>query len=339
MKILSGLLGTRESTFRIARAILNVAGLTADRTITFPDHAFTVGQKAEIQNFSSSGTWTKPVGYKWHLVQLRGATGGAGSGAKTTAGSNASGGAPSGGGGAIDAWFRDEDLPATVAITIGAKGIGGAAVSADDTSGNAGTAAGNTSFGTLLIAYPGGPGAGGGRNRAAGGGGGAGLLGAGAAGVMDSNGAGGLAGGGTAGNFTLVHGAGSFGEKAGFSGGSNDRGNGLACQGGSVGGGYSSGTPIAGSPGFEWNKSASSVPGGTVPGGNGASTAVVHPALYGGYSSGGAASNTAGVPGGNGGDGQLPGGGASGGGVAGPDAPASGKGGNGVDGYCRITSI
>jgi hypothetical protein len=88
--------------------------------------------------------------------------GGGGSGRRGAAASARSGGLA--GGGTVPTRLS---LPAAaitfpVTVTIGAGGTGGAAVGVDDTSGNDGTAGGNTTFGTYLQALGGNKGVGGG---------------------------------------------------------------------------------------------------------------------------------------------------------------------------------
>ena len=57
-----------------------------------------IAKTVDIQDFTSGGTWTKPLGAKWVEVILVGAGGGGGGGARTTSGNASSGGG--GGGGA-----------------------------------------------------------------------------------------------------------------------------------------------------------------------------------------------------------------------------------------------
>jgi len=86
--------------------------------------------------FTTNGTWTKPSGLDDDTMVTVKVIGGGGGGSS----SSLSGG---GGGGAAIGRFRIADLPATVAVTIGAGGAVGAI-------------GGNTTFGTLLTGYGGG---------------------------------------------------------------------------------------------------------------------------------------------------------------------------------------
>lgn len=104
-----------------------------------------IGARTDYQEFTTSGTWTKPAGVAHVYVE---AIGGGASG-YTTSGSTGSSTGGSGGEG-IQGFFRAADLPATVSVTIGA---GGAAVPGSSASnGNDG---GDTTFGSFLTAYGG----------------------------------------------------------------------------------------------------------------------------------------------------------------------------------------
>ena len=113
------------------------------------------------QEFTASGTWTRPANVTWVYVEAIGGGGGGGRGTSYGGG---------GGGGAFNArLFQSSDTGATVTVTVGAGGAGipsgGGTASSND--------GGNSSFGTLVVG-PGGKGGAGvssGTNRSEGGGG------------------------------------------------------------------------------------------------------------------------------------------------------------------------
>lgn len=111
-----------------------------------------------IDVFLASGTWTKQTGDVLVRVVCVGPGGGGGSGAHQAV-SNASiaGGGPAGAGGSVtEFWANATDLGATVAVTIGAAGVGGAPVTVPGTAGNAGTAGGTVRFGASICGGGGG---------------------------------------------------------------------------------------------------------------------------------------------------------------------------------------
>lgn len=75
-----------------------------------------------IQTFSSSGTWTKPSGATVVKVQLWGGGGGGGSVLGDFSVAAGNGGSGGGGGGYNERLYRAADLPATVAVAVGAGG-------------------------------------------------------------------------------------------------------------------------------------------------------------------------------------------------------------------------
>jgi hypothetical protein len=101
------------------------------------------GGSADFQEFTSSGTYTKPSGVNYIFVE---AIGGGGSGGK---GSFDGDGAQGGGGGAyVSQLFRASDVGSTETVTIGA---GGASLTSSGTGNDGGT----TTFGSLLTALGG----------------------------------------------------------------------------------------------------------------------------------------------------------------------------------------
>ena len=108
------------------------------------------GSAVNYQEFTSSGTWTKPPGATFVYVEVIGGGGGGASGCVTGSGNFATGGAGGTGGGYADLFIPAVVLGNTVTVTVGSGGTGGTAVSTNDTINNAGGDGGITSFGTFL---------------------------------------------------------------------------------------------------------------------------------------------------------------------------------------------
>ena len=80
-------------------------------------------------------TWTKPAGLKHLLVVCVGSGGGGGSGRRGAASTNRCGGGGGAGGSIVRRLIKAADLPASVTITVGMGGVGGAARTTDNTNG------------------------------------------------------------------------------------------------------------------------------------------------------------------------------------------------------------
>lgn len=227
------------------------------------------GGGIDLQEFTGSGTWTKPGSGDRVFVQAWGGGGSGGRGA---------GDAGGGGGGAYtEGWFDIADLGATETITIGA---GGTSITTNGVDGNPG---GNTTVGSLVTAYGGG---GGGRNGYGGGGGG-GQFGVGQTGQVNGGGDGGGPDGGLGsdsvdGEDSAFGGAGGSDDTSGDNGGNSAYGGGGGAGpdsgtggssiwggGGASGNSGSGGTSVYGGAGGSGNGGSGTQPGGAGAGGGG----------------------------------------------------------------------
>lgn len=312
-----------------------VTWLTAGAGLTIADTTITASGSATLNEYSSSGTWTKPAGATFVMVELWGGGGGGGSGRRRAVGTARLGGTGGGGGAYKYFLFKASDLGATENVTIGAGGTGGAAVTVNDTNGNDGAAGGNTTFGSHLTAYGGSAGTGGTTTAAGGGAGGGGMASGGPAFGTNQNQAFG----------SITSNAAAVGLGSGFGGGSGS-GNSVTAAfaaggsvyggaGGGAGGGVSTVEAL-----FDGGAGGSinAVTGGGGAGGTSHATTPTAGAAGGtnrfGGGGGGASTGAAAAAGGAG----AARGGGGGGGGASTDGFNSGAGGTGGNGFCRVYS-
>lgn len=152
--------GTSQFTGRVGinTAADATVGLKLDSTgVKFNDGSIQTtaatggGTATDVQVFTSSGTWTKPAGAVSVNIQLFGAGGGGSSGQKNNNTTIARVGGGGGCGGSyLNASIRALDLGATESVSIGLGGSGGAGQTTNGGSQIAGTAGGNTTFGSLI---------------------------------------------------------------------------------------------------------------------------------------------------------------------------------------------
>lgn len=276
--------------------------------------------RTKFQEFTASGTWNKPTGPSFVLVEVWGAGAGGGSGRKGAASSLRTGGGGGGAGAYVSAIFAISELPSSVTVTIGAGGQGGASQTSAATNGNAGNNGGDTTFGSFIIAKGGVGGSAGSTNNSGGGAGGAAMD---IPSLSEAGGTGGtsaITGSATAPTNKRRAGAGGGGG-AGASNTNTDipaaAGGAIANYGATaVGTGSGAGAGTSGATGTAGSAGSSLGMGG---GGGGAGV-----------------SGTSNAAGGNGGNGGIAGGG--GGGGAGTGTGNSGAGGNGGGGFVRVTA-
>lgn len=280
-----------------------------------------------LTEFTSNGTWTKPIGLKRAFVSCVGGGGGGGSGRCDNAGTNRFGGGGGGGGAITFRQFAASDLPSSINVIIGNGGIGGTGVSTAATNGNPGTAGGDTSFGGLIITKGGSFGTGGTGASGTGGQGGNALLCSPLAGPYSLTGAGGgsgSSGNGSGGSQGL---SATTGAAGGGGGGGISSTNVSATNGGSGGSIYSNGTVISG-------PSAGASPNGLSNQSNFLFFSTTLASLS-GLGTGGAGGYPPNIVSGNGGNYGAGGGG----GYASLTGTTSGSGGNGGGGLCIVMEI
>ncbi len=154
--------GASENGAKVEGTALKATGITDGYVLT-ADGSNGVAWEAiaaagaDVQEFTSSGSWVKPAGKSAVYVLAVGGGGGGASGDNSDSAAATLGG--NGGGGAAHAarWLVASTLAGTITVTVGAAGTGGtaAAASASNENGVAGASGGNSSFGTVVLALGG----------------------------------------------------------------------------------------------------------------------------------------------------------------------------------------
>ncbi len=274
----------------------------------------------QIDKFTASGTWTKPAGTKRvRFGLIAGGSGGA-SGALRAAGVASTGGGGGSGGGLVEMEVDASSLGSTETVTVGAPGVGGAAVTVADANGNPGTLGGASGFGNYRSRGPGVAPLGGTAATVAGG------ISFGAyAFPSHPDSAGGSGQAGVAGN-----GSAGYGRSASAGGG----GGGVNAANVFAGGGSGGAASLVNVT------STGNAAGATAEGGGGTvgSITTQYATILTGSGGGGGGSGGNTVNGGPGGNGALPGGGGGGGGGS-RNGLSSGKGGDGGRGEVWVISI
>lgn len=107
---------------------------------------------ADVQVFTTSGTWIKPANARTVRVIVKGAGSGGASGRRGADATVRTGGSGGAGGAYVEATLQAVALGTSEPVTVGVGSAGGASITADNTNGNASLAGGLSSFGAWAVA-------------------------------------------------------------------------------------------------------------------------------------------------------------------------------------------
>ena len=143
----------------VARLGIGTASQVLGIAAGLPSWTTLAAAGADVQEFTSSGSWVKPAGKSAVYVLC---IGGGGGGAAGNRFNNASATFSYGGGGGDGAqpsqqWLTASSLPGTVTITVGLGGAGGTGIVSGTATatGGLGQDGGNTTFGSILLSFGG----------------------------------------------------------------------------------------------------------------------------------------------------------------------------------------
>lgn len=311
----STLIGRDSTGTGVPQAITLGTGLSMSAAGVLSSSGSGTVMSLDVQTFSSSGTWNKPAGATSISVYQWGGGGGGGSGRNATS-NNRGGGGGAHGGCYSEVTLLASQAGSTETVTVGAAGVGGPGPAVGGL-GVAGTAGGESSFGSWCRASGGQPG-----------------------------GAGTTTAGPAAPQYTTSNDFYAFAQSAGATAGSATGAPSAAtpasnhiAPGAGAGGAGTAGSSAAGAAGSDGAKSrggAGSGGAGGAAASNGTDGADGSHSLIGGGGGGSGGSSGTG-PGGRGGHGGFPGGGGGGGG--GGSGGTNGDGGNGGGGYVVVVTL
>jgi hypothetical protein len=138
----------------VARLGIGTASQVLSIAAGLPSWTTLAAAGADVQEFTSSGSWVKPAGKSAVYVMCVGGGGGGASGGKAASQGLALGGNGGNGAGDVRKWLQASYLPGTVTVTIGLGGAGGTARTTNGVPVD-GSDGGVTSFGTYAEAVGG----------------------------------------------------------------------------------------------------------------------------------------------------------------------------------------